>query len=399
MRDESLALLATVGDLIAAVNTVDELLDAVCRVVVVAVADTCVVDLIEPGANTARSYVADADAEHEARMVASRANDPIRVDDVPAVFLPLFQHCTSVVLDPATGESGASDDPQRVYLAEHGIARIIAVPLLAGGRMMGMLSFIDRNITAPYVPDIVLVAEEVARHVAVAVEWSRSREATAKELAMRKRVEAELRSHAARQAALATFGAEALQTGDLQRLLERAVRLICEVLEVRGGAVVLVDPVENVLHVRATSQDGSVILATLPADPLASMAGFVLAAAAPVVSHDIAKEDRFDTAMLQRIGAVSAVSVPVRDHNQTLGAVGAFSQVAREFAVGEVHFLESIANVLGACLARQRQEDVLRQRQQEFEALVEGAPDMIWRLDLQGRYVYVNAAVERLGIP
>ncbi len=399
MRDESLALLATVGDLIAAVTTVDQLLEAVCRVVVVGLADACVVDLIEPGSDLAKSYVADNDPELESRLAASRRESPMKRSSPPAVFAPLFSSRESLVLDPASSGGVTIDGTQRAYLAQHGFARLIAVPLLAGGRMLGMLSFIDRDVDAPYVPDIVLVAEEVARHVAVAVEWSRSREATAKQLAERTRAEGELRLHAQRQAALAAIGAEALQTVELKKLLEEVSQAIRDVLRIKGAAVFLVSSDENSLHVDGTGFDGSPISGDHPADPQRSMVGYTLASPVTVISQDFAAETRFDTSKVMGYGARSAVAVPLRDRIQALGVVAAFSDVPREFTIGEVHFLESVANVVGACLARQRQEDVLRERQQEFEALVEGAPDMIWRLDLEGRYVYVNAAIERLGIP
>ncbi|MEG4035341.1 PAS domain S-box protein [Microcoleus sp. S36b_A4] len=50
--------------------------------------------------------------------------------------------------------------------------------------------------------------------------------------------------------------------------------------------------------------------------------------------------------------------------------------------------------------ARKRAEAALQQREQEFRALVENAPDIIMRLDRECRYLYINPIVERLsGIP
>jgi len=44
---------------------------------------------------------------------------------------------------------------------------------------------------------------------------------------------------------------------------------------------------------------------------------------------------------------------------------------------------------------RKRAEEVLRQREQEFKALVENAPDAISRFDKEFRHIYVNPTVER----
>lgn len=49
---------------------------------------------------------------------------------------------------------------------------------------------------------------------------------------------------------------------------------------------------------------------------------------------------------------------------------------------------------------RKKAEAVLQQREQEFRALVENAPDIIMRLDRECRYLYINPTVERQsGIP
>jgi PAS domain S-box-containing protein len=49
---------------------------------------------------------------------------------------------------------------------------------------------------------------------------------------------------------------------------------------------------------------------------------------------------------------------------------------------------------------RKRTEDILHQREQEFRALVEHSPDIIFRFDRELRYIYINPAVElATGIP
>jgi two-component system sensor histidine kinase/response regulator len=49
---------------------------------------------------------------------------------------------------------------------------------------------------------------------------------------------------------------------------------------------------------------------------------------------------------------------------------------------------------------RKRLEEELRQREQEFRALIENAPDTIIRLDRHSRYLYINPRIEReLGMP
>lgn len=60
----------------------------------------------------------------------------------------------------------------------------------------------------------------------------------------------------------------------------------------------------------------------------------------------------------------------------------------------------NLANTVRELSAAHGKKDQLlaevRRRQQEFEALVERAPDIIVRLDLQGRIRYINPAIERI---
>ncbi len=58
-----------------------------------------------------------------------------------------------------------------------------------------------------------------------------------------------------------------------------------------------------------------------------------------------------------------------------------------------------VAGIVGAMLDitdRKRAEELLHKREQEFRALAENAPDLIFRFDRDCRCVYVNPAVERL---
>jgi PAS domain S-box-containing protein len=62
--------------------------------------------------------------------------------------------------------------------------------------------------------------------------------------------------------------------------------------------------------------------------------------------------------------------------------------------------VSGLGTVVFEITERKRAENLLYQRQQEFIALVENAPDIIARFDKDLRYLYINPAVEKeLGIP
>jgi PAS domain S-box-containing protein len=71
------------------------------------------------------------------------------------------------------------------------------------------------------------------------------------------------------------------------------------------------------------------------------------------------------------------------------------ARVVPEFIAenGEVTTVLSIARDI---TERKRAEEALKQRGQQFESLAENLPDLVARFDRDLRYVYVNAAIERL---
>ncbi|MEG4942711.1 PAS domain S-box protein [Microcoleus sp. F4-D5] len=98
----------------------------------------------------------------------------------------------------------------------------------------------------------------------------------------------------------------------------------------------------------------------------------------------------------------------VADTNRTLEAVerGRLADGSiGEFLVYKFPLTSSSGEVLVGGVAiditdRKRAEAALQQREQEFRALVENAPDIIMRLDRECRYLYINPTVERQsGIP
>lgn len=98
----------------------------------------------------------------------------------------------------------------------------------------------------------------------------------------------------------------------------------------------------------------------------------------------------------------------VIETNQALEAIelGSLADgTVGEFVVYKFPLPSSSGEVLVGGIAlditeRKKAEAALQQREQEFRALVENAPDIIMRLDREGRYLYINPTVERQsGIP
>lgn len=116
-----------------------------------------------------------------------------------------------------------------------------------------------------------------------------------------------------RQKVLADFGDFALQSGDLEEILQRACELIGEALGTDLAKILEVDSERQELLVRAGIgwSPGIVGRKRLPMSELSSET-YSIAKGKPVVTRDISKEDRFEFPdFLKEHGAIAIVNVPI----------------------------------------------------------------------------------------
>jgi hypothetical protein len=119
---------------------------------------------------------------------------------------------------------------------------------------------------------------------------------------------------------LAKFGGEALRSGSIGDLLQRATQLVSEAIEVDLVKVLQLLPDGQKFLVRAGAnwRPGVVGHATIPAHG-GSAAGFALQSAKPVLSEDIAAEKRFrHPDLLFEHNVRSTVNVLIRGDAQSL---------------------------------------------------------------------------------
>jgi PAS domain S-box-containing protein len=120
-----------------------------------------------------------------------------------------------------------------------------------------------------------------------------------------------------------------------------------------------------------------------------------------VVVERLGDDVRFaPPAALVRLGLESAVLVPTNGRHGVSGMVGAFG--TRPGAPGHllVDVLETVAELVGAVLARRRDEHELRLAEERYRTLVERAPIAIQSIDRSARIDAVNEyGLRLLGLP
>ncbi|MEB3283180.1 MAG: EAL domain-containing protein [Lyngbya sp.] len=193
---------------------------------------------------------------------------------------------------------------------------------------------------------------------------------------------ATLQARANQQAAVAHLGQRALAGVDLSLLLDEAVSLVAQTLDVEYCKVLELKPNRLAFFLRAGVgwHQGLVGNASVSAS-LESQAGYTLSTQQPVIVEDLRVETRFSgTPLLHNHRIVSGVSViipgtveetpyfqenlstklhssPRTNSQSSWGVLGVHTREYRQFTQDDVHFLEAVANVLATAIERHRSEE------------------------------------------
>ncbi|BDG06122.1 PAS domain S-box protein [Anaeromyxobacter oryzae] len=203
------------------------------------------------------------------------------------------------------------------------------------------------------------------------------------------RLDAELR----RAAAIARLSQLALGLPQISDLVAAAASLAPAALELHAGAYL--EPGEGGLEVRAE--------AGLPpgwrgqrVPVVMTIAGLARAGGAPEHAFDVARDGRLADPLLAAAGAACAAAVPVRGKDRAHGVLVVAGRTPRPFSPEELHFLETVANVVATSIDARAAQEALRGRERLARAVFDHARDGMAIVDEEGRCVDVNPAAERI---
>jgi signal transduction histidine kinase/HAMP domain-containing protein/ActR/RegA family two-component response regulator len=220
--------------------------------------------------------------------------------------------------------------------------------------------------------------------------------AQALEQRMKEREQAEktLLNRSFQQTVVAALGQFAMVSNDLSALLNQAVMLVAQTLEVEYCHVLELQPGGRFLLLRAGvgCKDGYVGKAIIPADPHTE-SGFTLSAGEAIVFDHLPGETRFHgSSLLIDHDVVSGITVAIAGHGQAFGILGAHTAQRRKFTEDEIHFLFSLATVLAMAVERIRAETAL----QKLAAFAQLNPNPALELNGDGTVTYFNDAAFKL---
>ena len=211
----------------------------------------------------------------------------------------------------------------------------------------------------------------------------------------RERAEGTLLNRSFQQTVVAALGQFAMVSNDVAALLNQAVMLVAQTLEVEYCHVLELQPGGKFLLLRAGVgwKDGCVGKAVIPADPQTEC-GYALKAVEAVVFEHLPGETRFrGSSLLLDHGVVSGISVAVSGHGQAFGTLGAHTARRRSFTEDEIHFLFSLATVLAMAIERIRAESEL----EKLAAFTKLNPNPAMELTADGAITYFNDAALQVG--
>jgi PAS domain S-box-containing protein len=196
-----------------------------------------------------------------------------------------------------------------------------------------------------------------------------------RDISERRAFQEQLRVRALQQAGVARLGQSALSARPINELAEEAVGLVVECLGVERAAVLELLRDQAVFALRAgrgwPEPAGRFVM---PATR-EWQDGYSLESRVPVIVSDYQKEHRFSRSPLVRThGVQAAATVAIRAEHEPYGVLGAYHSTARSFSEDDVHFLQSLANILAIGIRQQQSEGALRESEARFRAQYQRLP-------------------------
>jgi PAS domain S-box-containing protein len=205
-----------------------------------------------------------------------------------------------------------------------------------------------------------------------------------REISERKKVEDGLRRVVRQQQAVAELGQRALGRVEAPELMrEVAVRVadglgapFCQVLELA--------PERTWLRVRAAvGWDADLMGSIRVSAEATSQPGFTLAADRAVVVEDLRTETRFSgPGITPDHGVISGLSVVIRSSARPFGVLAVHAAERRHFTPDDVHFVESVANVLAHAVARAESEEAVRTSELRYRMAARATRDAMYDWDI-----------------
>ena len=241
----------------------------------------------------------------------------------------------------------------------------LAEEVQAGDREEGVVEFDLQTKSGDRVP-------VESRLMPFSLEEGIGRCGVVRDISKRKARERELKDRIRQQEVVTELGKYALETQDVDVLMAEASNLVAETLDADYCKVLDLDAEGEELLLRQGVgwDEGTVGEATVSAVDRNSQAAHTLEASHPIVVEDLDAEARFSGPdLLTDHDVKGGISTIIGPSDDPWGILGTHDTDRREFSEHDVNFVQSVANILAAGIARHRSERTLRRQHERLSAL------------------------------
>jgi signal transduction histidine kinase/GAF domain-containing protein len=366
--DEGVRFLAEAGQALAASLDWEQTLMQVAKLAVPALADWCIVDVLEEDGVTIKQVaVAAADPGKEDLLREMRMLYPPTIDSPQPAARSLRSGEPALFEEfgPAELDATTRDERHHDLIARLDPKSAVAIPLVARARTIGALTLAFSESGRRYGEAEIVLATELGRRAALAVDnailFSREREARARaeEIADRLRD-------------LEVISAAALTHLDLDRLLQDLLDGVRTVMRADTAVCLLLDESGDELVASWAQGLEEEVEAGVRIPVGAGFAGRVAATRAPVFIPDVERAEVVNPLLLKR-GLKSLLGVPLLIEGRLLGVIHVGSVTARVFTNDDERTLQLLASRIALAIEQARLYESERAASRRLEFLAEAS--------------------------
>lgn len=194
--------------------------------------------------------------------------------------------------------------------------------------------------------------------------------------------------------AIANFSKKAVSGDPIPVLMQTAITSLSEILSAKYVKILELLPDRDKLLLRVgVGWKKSLVGTAIVSTGKNSQAGFTLKTNQPVIVEDFKSESRFSVPKLLHDHKItSGMSVVIGEAQKPFGVLGVHTPEKRKFSNDDVHFLQSIANILAETIERQKSEEKIK-----YQAnLLQNVQDVIYSTDNDFSIISWNQAAENI---
>jgi signal transduction histidine kinase/GAF domain-containing protein len=382
--DEGVRFLAEAGQALAASLDWEQTLVHVARLAVPALADWCIVDVLEDDGVTIKQVaVSAADPQKEELLREMRTLYAPTIDSPQPAARTLRSGEPVLFEEFGTAELHATtrDERHLELIRRLDPKSALAVPLIARARTIGALTLAWSESGRRYREPEIVLATELARRAALAVDnailFSREREARAR-----------AEEAVARLRDLEVISEAALTHLDLDRLLASLLEGVRTVMKADTSVVLLLDEAGEELVASWSRGLEEEVEARVRVPVGQGFAGRVAETRRPVYIPDVRRAQVVNPLLAQR-GLISLLGVPLLVEGRLLGVLHVGSIAPRVFTNDDERTLQLLADRIALAIEQSSLYESARAAGRRLEFLAEAS-------ELLGSTLDYSAALERL---